>query len=61
MIVMVIGKHVMTAGDVAKALGVSPRRVRQLDPELQPIRTDGNQRRYDPKHVERVLRVRVAR
>lgn len=51
---MVIGKHVMTAGDVAKALGLKPRRVRQLDAELQPIRTEGNQRRYDPERVAAV-------
>jgi DNA-binding transcriptional MerR regulator len=47
----------MPIGDVARALGVTTERVRQLDAELQPKRV-GRYRRYDPVIVQRVLRLR---
>ena len=43
----------MTTADVARALGLSVERVRQLDEQLKPTRQANGQRRYDPADVER--------
>ena len=53
--------HTMPSGDVARALGVSDERVRQLDHELKPHRREDGVRRYDPKVVKRVAEQRAAR
>ncbi len=51
---MEIDRHTMTTQDVARALGLSVERVRQLDAVLVPVRLEGNgQRRYAPGDVER--------
>lgn len=50
-------RHTMITGDVARVLGVSTERVRQLDEQLQPVRV-GNARRYDPAVVDRVAKSR---
>lgn len=42
----------MTTADVARALGLSVERIRQLDEQLKPSRAANGQRRYDPKDVE---------
>ncbi len=56
---MEIDRHTMTTQDVARALGLSVERVRQLDAELAPVRLEGNgQRRYAPNDVERYAAVR---
>lgn len=54
---MVLSEYTMPIGDVARTLGVTTERVRQLDAELQPKRI-GRYRRYDPVLVQRVLRAR---
>lgn len=48
-------QHTMSPGDVARALGVSTERVRQLDDVLLPVRLIGSRhRRYDPAVVREV-------
>jgi DNA-binding transcriptional MerR regulator len=54
-------RYVMHVSDVARALGLSPDRVRQLDEELRPIRRPNRRRYYDPALVAEVLRARAAR
>lgn len=49
---MQIDRHTMTTADVARALGLSTERIRQLDGDLAPVRSGNGQRRYDPKDVE---------
>lgn len=58
---MRIAKHVMVPGDVARALGVTVRRVRQLDDELHPVQLDSGHRRYNPAVVARVAKRRGVR
>lgn len=60
-VVMRIDPHTMTSGDVARVLGVTDERVRQLDAELKPIRRENGQRRYDPAVVKRVAEQRAER
>lgn len=47
--------------DVARLLGVTPARVRQLDRMLLPQRTVSGVRLYDRRVVERYLEERAAR
>jgi hypothetical protein len=54
---MGLSEYTMPIGDVARALGVTTERVRQLDAELEPQRI-GRYRRYNPAIVQRVLRAR---
>lgn len=49
---MQLDQHTMTIGDVARALGLSVERIRQLDGKLKPTRQANGQRRYDPRDVE---------
>ncbi len=53
-------KHTMSTADVARELGLSVERIRQLDEDLCPVRLGSRHRRYDPKIVERVARQRSA-
>lgn len=61
---MQIDPYTMTSGDVARALGVTDERVRQLDDELKPKRRANGRRYYLPSNVvefaERRARVRSA-
>lgn len=57
---MSIAKHVMTPGDVARVLGVSPDWVRTMDRDLKPVKIENGHRRYDPTVVERVAKRRAA-
>lgn len=52
--------YTMSSGDVARVLGVTDERVRQLDAELKPRRQENGQRRYDPAIVKRVAEQRAA-
>lgn len=56
-------KEPLTTQDVATALGVSPRRVQQLDNSgvLGAVRTPGGQRIFDAEKVERVREQRAAK
>lgn len=51
----VLGSHVLSIADVAAALGIGVQRVRQLDPELMPVRRKNGYRAYDPRVVADVL------
>jgi len=48
-------------GEVARMLGVSDQRVRQLDDILKPDRTATGVRLYDPARIEKVAAKRAAR
>lgn len=50
----------MTTGDTSRVLGVSSTYVYKLEHELQPIRLENGQRRYDPRVVARVAKQRSA-
>lgn len=56
---MKLSEYTMPIMDVARVLGVSTNRVRQLDGELQPS-TEHVYRRYKPSIVEREVRRRAA-
>jgi DNA-binding transcriptional MerR regulator len=59
---MTIDRHTMTTADVARALGLSVERVRQLDEQLRPVRREGTQhRRYDPARVQKLADQRDSR
>ena len=51
----------LTPSLVARRLNVTTARVRQLDPELAPLRTLDNRRLYRERDVERVAGRRDAR
>ena len=54
-----IPSHTMPTGDVARVLGLSVERVKQLDDVLKPRREGLRRvRRYDPAVVTRVARAR---
>ncbi len=53
-----IDRHVMPTSEVARALGLSVDRVRQLDEQLKPVRRPNNRRVYDPAVVEAYMRTR---
>jgi DNA-binding transcriptional MerR regulator len=57
---MTIDKHTMTVGDVARVLGVTADRVRQLDADLKPVRGTAGHRRYDPAMVKKLATLRAA-
>lgn len=48
----------MTCGEVARVLGVSTTRVKQLESDLNPTKTTNGTRLYDPAVVERVRKAR---
>jgi hypothetical protein len=56
-----IDKHTMVISDVARHIERSVDRVRDLDAELQPVRTPSGARRYDPAVVERYMKQRSKR
>jgi DNA-binding transcriptional MerR regulator len=51
-------EQLITIGQVARQLGVTVCRVRQLDAELQPARGTANERRYHPERVEALAAAR---
>lgn len=51
----------LTVGHVARRLGISEQHVRRLDGELQPERTAGGVRLYDPARVEQLADERAQR
>jgi DNA-binding transcriptional MerR regulator len=53
--------YTMITGDVARVLGLSVDRIKELDDELQPIRLPNGHRRYDPAIVARVAERRSLR
>jgi hypothetical protein len=55
---LMIPKHTMTAGDVARVVVMTVPGVHLHDEDLQPIRLANGHRRYDPKLVERFVRAR---
>ncbi len=54
-----IDPYTMTSGDVARVLGVTDERVRQLDDELKPRRRPNGRRYYLPSRVVEVARARA--
>lgn len=55
-----IPKHLMTPGDAARVLGVTPTWVRTMDKQLKPVQLENGHRRYDPEVVARVAEKRRA-
>jgi DNA-binding transcriptional MerR regulator len=51
----------ITSGQVAEMLGVTPERVRQLEPVLHPSRDARGHRRYEPAAVHRLIAQRQAK
>ena len=58
---MKFDSHMLTIGDVAKALGLSTARVNQLDAVLRPVRRENGHRRYAAADVERLMKERSKR
>jgi hypothetical protein len=50
----------LTTAGVARELGLTPARIRQLDAELRPVRTAAGGRLYTSAAVERVRAERAA-
>lgn len=54
-----IDPYSLTSGDVARVLGVSVERVRQLDAVLRPKRRASGRRFYHPRRVRAVANQRA--
>lgn len=58
---MRIDPYVMSSGDVARVLGVTDERVRQLDDQLKPQRRANGRRYYRVRDVEALAKRRGMR
>ena len=53
--------ELFSPNNVAKRLGVTPSRLRQMDEQLKPIRVVGGSRVYTLKNIDRVAGARDGR